>query len=278
MKTHGRTGIVGSSSSRGSSIAPGRSAWPGGHCGRADRRSGGAVGARAGRVPGGRGRDGIERGRVVAAWPTRPTRSWSSTRATSSRRLRADLRGRRHARGRSDGLFDPPSSRQLTDAGRRLHHLPWARRWVLLGSAPRQGTRGRLLDLRCHDLREHTADVHRSVDDCPVRRWSRDGAAGGAGVRVRRGGPSRPVRSSCWVREDAASTRRSAHELARARGFSLLCGRYEGVDHRIRQHVVDGEVSVGDCCPGRRRGGCLRRHRGGDEAATVGHGQRGEPR
>ena len=29
-------------------------------------------------------------------------------------------------------------------------------------------------------------------------------------------------------------------------GFSLLCGRYEGVDHRIRQHLCDGEVSVGD--------------------------------
>ena len=29
-------------------------------------------------------------------------------------------------------------------------------------------------------------------------------------------------------------------------GFSLLCGRYEGVDHRVREHLVDGELSVGD--------------------------------
>ena len=29
-------------------------------------------------------------------------------------------------------------------------------------------------------------------------------------------------------------------------GFSLLCGRYEGVDHRVREHLVDGEISVGD--------------------------------
>ena len=37
-----------------------------------------------------------------------------------------------------------------------------------------------------------------------------------------------------------------AHELASLDGFSLLCGRYEGVDQRVREHLVDGEISVGD--------------------------------
>ena len=37
-----------------------------------------------------------------------------------------------------------------------------------------------------------------------------------------------------------------ADELASSDGFSLLCGRYEGVDHRVVEHLVDGEVSVGD--------------------------------
>ena len=37
-----------------------------------------------------------------------------------------------------------------------------------------------------------------------------------------------------------------ASELAAAPGFSLLCGRYEGVDHRVREHLVDAELSVGD--------------------------------
>ena len=37
-----------------------------------------------------------------------------------------------------------------------------------------------------------------------------------------------------------------AAELAAGDGFSLLCGRYEGVDHRVREHLVDGELSVGD--------------------------------
>jgi tRNA (guanine37-N1)-methyltransferase len=37
-----------------------------------------------------------------------------------------------------------------------------------------------------------------------------------------------------------------AEELAALDGFSLLCGRYEGVDHRVREHLVDGELSIGD--------------------------------
>ena len=37
-----------------------------------------------------------------------------------------------------------------------------------------------------------------------------------------------------------------ATELAAGDGFALLCGRYEGVDHRVREHLVDGELSVGD--------------------------------
>ena len=37
-----------------------------------------------------------------------------------------------------------------------------------------------------------------------------------------------------------------AHELAELDGFSLLCGRYEGVDERVREHLCDGEISVGD--------------------------------
>jgi tRNA (guanine37-N1)-methyltransferase len=37
-----------------------------------------------------------------------------------------------------------------------------------------------------------------------------------------------------------------ARELAAADGFSLLCGRYEGVDQRVADHLCDGELSVGD--------------------------------
>ena len=50
-------------------------------------------------------------------------------------------------------------------------------------------------------------------------------------------------RDPCWGRR---FDQEMAGELAETNGFSLLCGRYEGVDHRITEHLVDGELSVGD--------------------------------
>ncbi len=102
-----------------------------------------------------------------------------------------------------------------------------------------------LLDLRCHDLREHTSDVHRTVDDSPY--------GGGAGMVMRvepifasveAAMPPRPLLllSPGGRRFD----QRFATELASGDGFSLLCGRYEGVDHRVVEHLIDGEISVGD--------------------------------
>ena len=45
-----------------------------------------------------------------------------------------------------------------------------------------------------------------------------------------------------------------AATLAGLDGFALLCGRYEGVDHRVREHLVDGELSIGrpTCSPAER--------------------------
>lgn len=111
----------------------------------------------------------------------------------------------------------------------------------LLGKARRQG----LLDLRCHDIRDQTTDVHRTVDDAPF--------GGGAGMVMR----ARPVFESVEAVDPprpllllGPGGRRFdqsvAHELAATDGFSLLCGRYEGVDHRVRRHLVDDELSVGD--------------------------------
>lgn len=111
----------------------------------------------------------------------------------------------------------------------------------LLGKARERG----LLDLRCHDPRAHTTDVHRTVDDAPF--------GGGAGMLLRpepifaaveAADPPRPLLllGPGGRRFDQAVAR----ELAGGPGFSLLCGRYEGVDHRVREHLVDGELSVGD--------------------------------
>jgi len=111
----------------------------------------------------------------------------------------------------------------------------------LLGKARSGG----LLDLRCHDIREHTSDVHRTVDDSPF--------GGGAGMvmkpepifdAVEANNPPRPLLllGPGGRRFDQSV----ATELAALDGFSLLCGRYEGVDHRVRRHLVDGEISIGD--------------------------------
>lgn len=111
----------------------------------------------------------------------------------------------------------------------------------LLGKARAAGT----VDLRCHDPRDHTTDVHRTVDDAPF--------GGGAGMLLRPEpifaaveavDPPRPLYllGPGGRRFDQAL----ATELAATPGFSLLCGRYEGVDHRVREHLVDGELSVGD--------------------------------
>jgi len=111
----------------------------------------------------------------------------------------------------------------------------------LLGRARSTG----ILDLRCYDLREKTTDVHRTVDDSPF--------GGGAGMlmkpepifaSVEAADPPRPLflLGPGGRRFDQALAR----DLAGRVGFSLLCGRYEGVDHRVREHLVDGELSVGD--------------------------------
>ena len=125
----------------------------------------------------------------------------------------------------------------------------------LLGRARQKG----LLDVRTHDLREHTTDVHRTVDDEPF--------GGGAGMvltpepvfaAVEAADPPRPLLllSPGGRRFDQAM----AHELAEAEpgGFSLLCGRYEGVDQRVVDHLCDGELSIGDYVLG-----------GGEVAAMV---------
>jgi tRNA (guanine37-N1)-methyltransferase len=123
----------------------------------------------------------------------------------------------------------------------------------LLGRARAEGR----LDVRVHDLREHTADRHRSVDDTPY--------GGGAGMvmapepifaAVEAAVPPRPLLllSAAGRRFDQAY----AAELGSGDGFSLLCGRYEGVDQRVADHLCDGEVSVGDYVLA-----------GGEAAATV---------
>jgi tRNA (guanine37-N1)-methyltransferase len=102
-----------------------------------------------------------------------------------------------------------------------------------------------LLDVRLHDPRRHTDDRHRTVDDAPF--------GGGPGMvmmpaplfdAVEATAPQRPLflLSASGRRFD----QRVAEQLAALDGFSLLCGRYEGVDQRVGDHLCDDELSIGD--------------------------------
>ena len=104
----------------------------------------------------------------------------------------------------------------------------------------------------------------------PVRRRRRDGDAARADLRRRRGRRPAPPAASCSARAAAASTRRWPASWPPATGFSLLCGRYEGVDHRVREHLVDGELSRRRRRAGRRRGGRLPGDRGGRPGSCPG--------
>lgn len=111
----------------------------------------------------------------------------------------------------------------------------------ILGRARQNG----IVDLRIHDPRDQTTDVHGTVDDSPF--------GGGSGMLMKPGPlfaaveAADPPRPLLLLGPGGRRFEQSmADEFAGLDGFSLLCGRYEGVDHRVREHLVDAELSVGD--------------------------------
>ena len=102
-----------------------------------------------------------------------------------------------------------------------------------------------LIDISVHDLRLATSDKHRTIDDSPF--------GGGAGMvmmpepvfkAVEEVDPQRPL--MLLGPSGRKFDQKLAHKLADLEGFSFLCGRYEGVDERIRTDLCDDEISIGD--------------------------------
>jgi len=105
-----------------------------------------------------------------------------------------------------------------------------------------------LLDLYVHDLRDYSLNKHRKVDDSPF--------GGGVGMVMN----VEPIaRAITAVKKEVPETRtillspggrpfnqKKAWELSRLPSLTLICGRYEGIDERVRQHFVDEEISIGD--------------------------------
>lgn len=111
----------------------------------------------------------------------------------------------------------------------------------LLGKARDTG----VLDIRIHDIRDAATDMHRSVDDAPF--------GGGAGMvlkpqpifdTVDRVDPPKPL--IYLTPAGRPFSQADAERLSQGDGFSLLCGRFEGVDQRVRDELVDDEISIGD--------------------------------
>jgi tRNA (guanine37-N1)-methyltransferase len=111
-----------------------------------------------------------------------------------------------------------------------------------------------LIDVRVHNIRDYTHDRHHTTDDTPY---------GGGGGMVMKPEPvfeavesilgfvsgqtqPVPVPIILLTPQGRVFTQRVAEELARHERIALLCGRYEGVDERIREHLVTDEISVGD--------------------------------
>jgi tRNA (guanine37-N1)-methyltransferase len=108
---------------------------------------------------------------------------------------------------------------------------------------------GGLLDLAVHDLREFTTDRHKVVDDIPF--------GGGPGMVMKpepffgaveaiqreRGRPAAVVLTTP---DGARFTHRQAERLSGLSHIAILCGRYEGVDDRVRQYLATEELSIGD--------------------------------
>lgn len=118
-----------------------------------------------------------------------------------------------------------------------------------------------LIDVRVHNIRDYTHDKHHTTDDTPY---------GGGGGMVMKPEPifeavesvlgiaSLPTQTKSFADtrqgirvilltpQGRVFTQRVAEELSQYEHIALLCGRYEGIDERIREHLVTDEISVGD--------------------------------
>ncbi|MEX2581466.1 MAG: tRNA (guanosine(37)-N1)-methyltransferase TrmD [Verrucomicrobiales bacterium] len=109
-----------------------------------------------------------------------------------------------------------------------------------------RATEAGLVEIRFHDLRGFTTDRHRQVDDIPY--------GGGPGMVMKpepffaaveklRTPESKVI---LMTPQGKPFHQKKAEELSRAAHLILLCGHYEGVDHRVVEALVDEEISIGD--------------------------------
>ena len=113
-------------------------------------------------------------------------------------------------------------------------------------SMMKRAQENKVVDLRIHNLRDWTTDKHHIVDDAPF--------GGGQGMVMKpepifaaveslRGEGSTVV---LMTPQGKRFTQATALELSQQQHMIVICGHYEGVDHRVVEHLVDLEISIGD--------------------------------
>jgi tRNA (guanine37-N1)-methyltransferase len=118
-------------------------------------------------------------------------------------------------------------------------------------SMMKRAQENKIVDLRIHNLRDWTTDKHHIVDDAPF--------GGGQGMVMK---PEPIFAAVEELQKSAISNQKSkiilmspggrrldqelATELSKESHLAVVCGHYEGVDHRVIEHLVDLEVSIGD--------------------------------
>lgn len=107
-----------------------------------------------------------------------------------------------------------------------------------------------LIDIHTHQLRDFAHDKHKTVDDTPY--------GGGAGMvlkvepidealaHVKQLAPEKKTRTLLFSAKGKVCTQEDIKRLAQYERLILLCGRYEGVDERVAEHLVDEELSIGE--------------------------------
>ncbi len=114
----------------------------------------------------------------------------------------------------------------------------------ILGRAQKKG----LAEIHVHNLRDYTKDKHRRVDDYPF---------GGFAGMVMQCQPiddcitalkaERHYDEIIYTSPDGEQfSQPMANELSLKENIIILCGHYKGIDHRIREHLITREVSIGD--------------------------------
>ena len=112
-----------------------------------------------------------------------------------------------------------------------------------------RATRKKLIEIKVHNLRDHTHDVHRTVDDTPF--------GGGPGMILKPEPLFEAMSTICLDNSDETKvialtptgkklSQLMVRELAQESHLVLICGRYEGFDERFLDGAVDLEISVGD--------------------------------